>query len=607
MTLVTTDRRRPGRCPGRTAGRPVRAGAGRADLPDLGADLRLQPGLRALPVELGPARPRRADHRRVQGDSSTSSSGCRSSTSTSAAASPPSGPTSGSWSSTPPTTTSGVKFSTNGSRITAEVAERLAASDYVDVQISLDGATADGQRRRARRRLLSPPPSPPWSAWPRPGSPASSSRWWSPARTSASSMRSRRSPTATAPSSGSPGCGPSGRGADVWDELHPTAAQQRTLYDWLVAHGEDVLTGDSFFHLAGYGESAARAQPLRRGPGGLPGRSGRRRLRLPVRHPRRVPGRQRALARRLRRGLAPLGPVHRAPPAPERRGVRLVRALRRLPGRVHGGQVLHRPPARRPRPRMRPRPRRALAGRPRRAPAAPAVARPLAPTRAGRPVALLPRRARPGLRREPAGRLRRRPPARAERWPAWSTPWRWPAGPPRRGWCSAPTRPTWAAVASSATAMWPTTGPGRPAARASWSPRRPRSTRRTGPTSGPRWPRRAGPGGRPWPRPAARTAPWCWPGSATAGGQGSSAYSQSVMWAPSRVADVVNREMPVEMEQADIDALVARLRRRPPGWPSTSGLDGVEVDAGYRLPAAPVPLGAHQPAGRRATDRTVCA
>src|SRR5689334_24920635 len=36
----------------------------------------------------------------------------------------------------------GVKFSTNGSRITPEVAERLAGSDYVDVQISLDGATA---------------------------------------------------------------------------------------------------------------------------------------------------------------------------------------------------------------------------------------------------------------------------------------------------------------------------------------------------------------------------------------------------------------------------------------------------------------------------------
>ena len=48
---------------------------------------------------------------------------------------------------------------------------------------------------------------------------------------------------------------PSGRGADVWDELHPTAGQQRELYDWLVARGEDVLTGDSFFHLAAYGDA----------------------------------------------------------------------------------------------------------------------------------------------------------------------------------------------------------------------------------------------------------------------------------------------------------------------------------------------------------------
>ena len=47
---------------------------------------------------------------------------------------------------------------------------------------------------------------------------------------------------------------PSGRGADVWDELHPTASQQRQLYDWLVARAEQVLTGDSFFHLAAYGD-----------------------------------------------------------------------------------------------------------------------------------------------------------------------------------------------------------------------------------------------------------------------------------------------------------------------------------------------------------------
>src|SRR6202048_3140649 len=35
----------------------------------------------------------------------------------------------------------GVKFSTNGVRITPKAAARLAGSDYLDVQISLDGAT----------------------------------------------------------------------------------------------------------------------------------------------------------------------------------------------------------------------------------------------------------------------------------------------------------------------------------------------------------------------------------------------------------------------------------------------------------------------------------
>src|SRR5690242_609890 len=37
----------------------------------------------------------------------------------------------------------GVKFSTNGVRITPQRAQFLAATDYVDVQVSLDGATAD--------------------------------------------------------------------------------------------------------------------------------------------------------------------------------------------------------------------------------------------------------------------------------------------------------------------------------------------------------------------------------------------------------------------------------------------------------------------------------
>ncbi len=63
------------------------------------------------------------------------------------------------------------------------------------------------------------------------------------------------------------------------------------------------------------------------------------------------------------------------------------------------------------------------------------------------------------------------------------------------------------------------------------------------------------------------------------GAQGSSAHSQSVLWAPSRVADVVSREMPMEMEPEDVLEVVdgfataARLA-------VDAGLDGVEVDAG---------------------------
>jgi mycofactocin radical SAM maturase len=46
---------------------------------------------------------------------------------------------------------------------------------------------------------------------------------------------------------------PSGRGADTWAALHPTQDQQRTLYAWLKAR-PGVLTGDSFFHLSALGE-----------------------------------------------------------------------------------------------------------------------------------------------------------------------------------------------------------------------------------------------------------------------------------------------------------------------------------------------------------------
>ena len=97
------------------------------------------------------------------------------------------------------------------------------------------------------------------------------------------------------------------------------------LYDWLMAHGEDVLTGDSFFHLAAFGEALPGPQPLRRRPGGLPDRPDRRRLRLPVRDPRQLPGRQPARRRRLPAGLADLRAVRGPALAADRRRLREVR------------------------------------------------------------------------------------------------------------------------------------------------------------------------------------------------------------------------------------------------------------------------------------------
>ena len=148
----------------------------------------------------------------------------------------------------------GVKFSTNGVRITADRAQFLASTDYVDVQISLDGATAEvndyvrgpgsfDTALRALRNLRD--------------------AGFKDAKISVVVTRQNVEQLdefkALADEFGATlrltRLRPSGRGADVWDELHPLPEQQRTLYNWLLAHGEDVLTGDSFFHLSGFGET----------------------------------------------------------------------------------------------------------------------------------------------------------------------------------------------------------------------------------------------------------------------------------------------------------------------------------------------------------------
>src|ERR1700742_4109552 len=152
----------------------------------------------------------------------------------------------------------GVKFSTNGVRITPEVAARLAASDYVDVQISLDGATAEvndavrgpGSFAMAVRALEN-----------------LADAGFRDAKISVVVTRHNVDQldefAALANHYGATlritRLRPSGRGADVWEELHPTAAQQVQLYDWLVAKGDGGLTGDSFFPLAPLGQSGALA------------------------------------------------------------------------------------------------------------------------------------------------------------------------------------------------------------------------------------------------------------------------------------------------------------------------------------------------------------
>jgi mycofactocin radical SAM maturase len=253
----------------------------------------------------------------------------------------------------------GVKFSTNGVRITPEVAARLAASDYVDVQISLDGATAEvndavrgpGSFAMAVRALEN-----------------LAAAGFSDAKISVvvtrhnvdqlddfAALASRYGATLRITR-----LRPSGRGADVWDELHPTAAQQVQLYDWLVAKGERVLTGDSFFHLSGLGE-----------PGALAGLN----MCLPVRHPRPLSGRKYLVRRWFRQGLERRAAVPGTARAAVGRRMWQLRALRQLPRRLHGGQVLHRSADGWPRPGMCPGFR--CAGPGRRTRQAPSLGRPL--------------------------------------------------------------------------------------------------------------------------------------------------------------------------------------------------------------------------------------
>ena len=123
----------------------------------------------------------------------------------------------------------GVKFSTNGAFIDAEKARRLAAMDYVDIQLSIDGADAatndavrgEGSFATATRAMDH-----------------LAEAGFGPFKISVVATR-QNVPQLDAFKALADRYGaqlrltrlrPSGRAVDTWDQLHPTQAQQRGIY-----------------------------------------------------------------------------------------------------------------------------------------------------------------------------------------------------------------------------------------------------------------------------------------------------------------------------------------------------------------------------------------
>lgn len=147
----------------------------------------------------------------------------------------------------------GVKFSTNGYYIDAEAAERFAAMDMLDIQISLDGMDSEtndairgegsyDKARQAMDHLAA----------------AGFENFKISIVATRHNVDQLDEYKAMADAYGAQlrvtRLRPSGRGVDTYDELRLTNAQQRQIYSWILDH-PDVLTGDSFFHLNALGES----------------------------------------------------------------------------------------------------------------------------------------------------------------------------------------------------------------------------------------------------------------------------------------------------------------------------------------------------------------
>ena len=145
----------------------------------------------------------------------------------------------------------GVKFSTNGTLIDEAAADWIVSSNYLDVQISIDGATAEtsdpvrgtGSYQRARKAMD-----------------LLAERGFDFKINTVLTNKNYHELDDLYRLTQNYGAHlrltrlrPSGRGVDVWDQLRPSQAQNEGLYHWLLDH-PDVLTGDSFFHLSAHGQ-----------------------------------------------------------------------------------------------------------------------------------------------------------------------------------------------------------------------------------------------------------------------------------------------------------------------------------------------------------------
>ncbi len=146
----------------------------------------------------------------------------------------------------------GVKFSTNGYLLDEAKAARLASMDNVDIQLSLDGADAGtndpirGEGSYAAvRHAMNNLNSAGFTGYKisvvvTNQNVGQLDAFEQLANDNGAELRLTR-------------LRPSGRGADVYNDLRLTQAQQVDLYNWLITRPH-ILTGDSFFHLSALGE-----------------------------------------------------------------------------------------------------------------------------------------------------------------------------------------------------------------------------------------------------------------------------------------------------------------------------------------------------------------